>query len=125
MIKIKRIYLPSVHNDGYRIFVDRLWARGISKENAGINVWVKEIAPSDELRKWFAHKPERFEEFSKKYTSELNNSKYSPNFVRMCIEKLTEGNVTLLYSAKDTNNNNAVVLKQWLESQITAGDKNE
>ena len=125
MIKTKRIYLPAESADGFRIFVDRLWARGISKENSNINVWAKDIAPSDELRKWFAHKPERFAEFSQKYTAELNNSKYSPDFVRMCREKLMECNVTLLYSAKDTNYNNAVVLKQWLDSQITAGDKNE
>lgn len=112
-------------DDGFRIFVDRLWARGISKENANINVWTKDIAPSDKLRKWFAHKPERFADFSKEYTAELNNSKYSPDFVRMCRKKLTEGDVTLIYSAKDTNHNSAVVLKQWLESQITTGDKNE
>lgn len=111
-IKIKRIYDTPLAEDGIRILVDRLWPRGLSKERAHIDFWYKEISPSNELRTWFSHKHELFEEFSKKYTEELENQ----NSVLKEIKKLAqEKQVTLLYSAKDTEFNNAVVLKKVLE----------
>lgn len=111
-IKIKRIYDAPLANDGLRILVDRLWPRGLSKEQAHVDLWHKEIAPSNELRTWFSHKHELFEEFSKKYTEELENQKPVLNEIK----KLAQAKqVTLLYSAKDTEFNNAVVLKKVLE----------
>lgn len=112
MIKIKRVYESPSANDGLRILVDRLWPRGLSKEQAHIDSWYKEIAPSNELRTWFGHKPELFEEFSKKYTEELENQK---SFLKEIKTLAQKKQVTLLYSAKDTEFNNAVVLKKILE----------
>jgi uncharacterized protein YeaO (DUF488 family) len=111
MVKIERIYdLPS-KDDGKRILVDRLWPRGLSKEAAEIDEWMKEIAPSNELRKWFGHAPARWQEFRNKYKDELRAK-------REIIEKLklesTGRTVTLLYAAKDIEHNNALVLKEVL-----------
>lgn len=110
-ISIKRVYLPAEDGDGYRVLVDRLWPRGIKKENAKVDLWAKTLAPSAELRKWFNHIPERFEEFAKKYVAEL---KSNPD-VAPVIEQLRQhDNVTLLYGAKDEQHNNAVVLLHLL-----------
>lgn len=113
-IQIKRIYEDASKNDGFRILVDRIWPRGVSKEDANLNEWMKEIAPTTELRKWFDHKEERFDEFSKKYRKEL--SKHT-NLVEELLNKAKEKRLTLLYGAKDENHNQAVVLKQFLENQ--------
>lgn len=112
----KRIYEPKEENDGFRILADRLWPRGIRKENAGIDLWAKEIAPSPELRKWFGHDPERFQEFRARYLKELSGNQQAQPLSAMVNEKLQTSNVTLLYAAKDTAMNNAAVLKEWLES---------
>ena len=112
MIKTKRIYESPSSEDGLRILVDRLWPRGLSKEQAHVDSWYKEIAPSNELRTWFGHKPELFKEFSKKYTDELKNQK---SILKEIKELASKKQVTLLYSAKDTEFNNAVVLKKVLE----------
>lgn len=112
----KRIYEPKAENDGFRILADRLWPRGIRKENAGIDLWAKEIAPSPELRKWFGHDPERFQEFRARYLKELSGNQQAQTLSVMVNEKLQTSNVTLLYAAKDTAMNNAAVLKEWLES---------
>ena len=104
MIKIKRIYdLPSAE-DGVRILIDRLWPRGLSKNGAKVDLWLKEIAPSDKLRKWFAHDPKKWIEFKQKYFKELN-----PNQERvdLIIKKAKGGNVTLLFGAKEERFNNA------------------
>lgn len=111
-VKIKRIYDAPLADDGLRILVDRLWPRGLSKEQAHVDFWHKEIAPSNELRTWFSHKPELFKEFSKKYTDELKNQKQILKEIKELAQK---NQVTLLYSAKDTEFNNAVVLKKVLE----------
>jgi uncharacterized protein YeaO (DUF488 family) len=113
-IKIKRIYDMQGPKDGARILIDRLWPRGIKKEDAKIDLWIKEIAPSDELRKWFGHKPEKWNEFKRKYSSELNTKK------DLCNEILNKGkvNITLIYAAKDEEHNNAVVLKDFLEGNF-------
>ena len=113
-IRTKRIYeVPDV-NDGIRILVDRLWPRGIKKESAAINAWEKEIAPSAELRKWFNHDPEKYPEFRRKYMEELDASEDAERFLEYVIKNLRSTNMTLLYSAKDEEHNNALVLKDWL-----------
>ena len=110
-ISIKRVYLPAEDSDGYRVLVDRLWPRGIKKENAKIDLWAKALAPSAELRKWFNHIPERFEEFSKKYVEGL---KANPEVAPILDELRQHDKVTLLYGAKDEQHNNAVVLLHLL-----------
>lgn len=113
MITIKRIYESTENEDGYRILVDRLWPRGISKESAHIDVWMKEIAPSADLRKWFNHEAEKWDEFIKRYTQELTDNKQ----MLLDIKKLEKEHktVTLLYGAKDTKHNQAQVLLKVLE----------
>lgn len=113
MLKIKRIYLPAKDTDGYRILVDRLWPRGIKKENAKVDLWVKDVAPSTELRKWFDHIPERFNEFKERYRTELKETEAFSNLLKAIQEHDT---VTLLFSAKDEEHNNAVVLKDIIAS---------
>lgn len=111
----KRIYETPSETDGFRILVDRLWPRGIKKEKADINLWAKEIAPSNELRKWFSHDPEKYDEFKELYTKELNSNPQSQEFKDLYLQKIKDLNVTLLYAAKDEKYNNAVVLKDWLD----------
>ena len=110
-IKIKRIYEESAKDDGYRVLVDRLWPRGVSKEAANLDEWEKEIAPSTELRKWFDHKPERFDEFVRRYREELKDKENLLNKLR---EKAKSEKVSLLYAAKDPEQNQAVVLRDAL-----------
>lgn len=111
-IKIKRIYEQPLAEDGLRILVDRLWPRGISKELAKIDYWYKEITPSNDLRKWFGHKPERFDEFSQNYIKELECKKT----ILQEIKKLTDKKpVTLIYAAKDAKINHAIVLKKVID----------
>ena len=101
-ISIKRVYLPAEDSDGCRVLVDRLWPRGIKKEDAKVDLWAKTLAPSAELRKWFNHIPERFEEFSKKYVEEL---KANPEAAPVLDELRRHDKVTLLYGAKDEQHN--------------------
>lgn len=114
-LKIKRIYLPPAEDDGARILVDRLWPRGISKGKAQLTEWCKSVSPSNELRKWFGHDPEKFAEFKNRYVAELKANPDTAEFKNRIAELLKNGNVTLLYGAKDEEHNNAVVLKEWLE----------
>ena len=109
-IAIKRAYDEPTQEDGTRILVDRLWPRGLSKEQAHIDVWLKEIAPSDELRKWFAHDPEKFAEFRSRYKAELVSGEGIDALGRL-YELARQGPITLLYAAHDTEHNNAVVLR--------------
>ena len=111
MIKIKRAYAPAEETDGYRILVDRLWPRGISKEKAKIDLWLKSVAPSSDLRKWFGHVPERFPEFTKRYKAELAESG-ALNDLRKVLSEHPDA--TLLFAAHDEEHNNAVVLKELL-----------
>ena len=111
-IQVKRVYDDKSKDDGYRVFVDRLWPRGVSKEDAHFDEWMKELAPSNELRKWFDHQPERFEEFSKRYKKELEDHKKELDKLR---SKAKSDKITLLFAAKDTKMNNAVVIKTVLE----------
>ena len=114
MIKLKRIYEPVSKDDGYRILVDRLWPRGISKEKSNLDLWLKDIAPSDSLRKWFGHDPAKWFSFKKKYSAELSKNKESFNRLKNILKK--EKDVTLLYAAKDEKHNQALFLKELLES---------
>jgi uncharacterized protein YeaO (DUF488 family) len=110
-IKLKRIYdAPSV-DDGYRVLVDRLWPRGVSKEKAKLDEWNKEVAPSPELRKWFDHKRERFDEFARHYSQELKDKKETLDKLR---ENAKDKSLCLLYAARDPEINHVVVLKKAL-----------
>ena len=111
-IKVKRIYEEVAKSDGTRILVDRIWPRGVSKENAQLDDWIKEIAPSTELRKWFNHEEDRFKEFSKRYKKELEGHK---DLTDKLLEKGKKTRLTLVYSAKDEQHNQAVVLKEFLD----------
>ncbi len=110
MVRIKRVYEGASPRDGRRILVDRLWPRGIKKENAALDEWLKEIAPSNELRKWFGHDPSRWQEFRKQYKKELAAKHELIEKLRR--EAAAGRGVTLLYAARDEVHNNAVVLKE-------------
>lgn len=111
-LKIKRIYDEPSKDDGIRILIDRLWPRGIKKEDAHIDYWMKDIAPSTELREWFNHDAEKFKEFSKRYIAELKDDN---DDIKKIKDLLKSHNVTLLYGAKDTTDNQAVVLQKFLQ----------
>lgn len=112
-IRIKRIYAEAAPDDGMRILVDRLWPRGLSKEKAGVDFWAKELAPSSELRRWYGHEPERWPEFKDRYFQELEGH---PEAVKELLHYTERGLVTFLYSSKEERLNNAVALKEYLES---------
>lgn len=114
LIKAKRIYDAPAAGDGFRILVDRLWPRGVKKENARIALWLKEIAPSDDLRQWFRHEPEKWAEFKRRYFAELRKKQ---DLVAELRQHARDGAVTLLYSAKDEKHNNAMALLEYLQSQ--------
>jgi uncharacterized protein YeaO (DUF488 family) len=115
-IKIKRIYENYSFQDGFRILVDRLWPRGIKKEKAKIDLWFKEVAPSNKLRKWFGHDVLKWEEFKKRYKDEIKQNKES---LKKLIDIIKDKKiVTLVYSAKDKEHNNAIVLKDVLERYV-------
>ncbi len=114
MIVIKRAYEEKGPHDGYRILVDRLWPRGLTKERVAADVWMKEIAPSTELRKWFGHDPKKWAEFRKRYEAELKDK---AELVGEIKKKAKRGRVTLLYGAKDELHNEALVLKNYIESR--------
>ena len=116
-IKIKRIYEDYKPFDGWRVLVDRIWPRGVSKEEARLDAWRKELAPSNELRSWFDHKPERFDEFAKRYRAELYADPDAQTAITQILAKSMDNQVTLLYSARDTEHNQAVVLKNYLEEK--------
>lgn len=111
-IRLKRIYAEPARSDGYRVLVDRIWPRGVSKDDAEVDLWLKEIAPSNELRNWFAHDPEKWDEFKRRYFRELDAH---PEECEQLTHKANEGTVTLLFAAKDEQFNNAAALKEYLE----------
>lgn len=110
-VRLKRAYEPAASADGTRVLIDRLWPRGVKKEKAAIDEWMKEIAPSTELRKWFGHDPERWPEFRRRYRSEIK--KHPSEFGRLR-ELARKGNLTLVYAAHDEAHNDAVVLRDLL-----------
>ena len=111
-INIKRVYEGPEKSDGKRILVDRLWPRGLTKAEAEVNLWLKDIAPSTTLRKWFGHQPGKWEEFKKRYSAELERNTEQ---VSLLERELSAGKVTLVYAAKDQEHNGAIVLKEFLE----------
>lgn len=111
MIRIKRVYDEPAGDDGFRVLVDRLWPRGLSKEVAALDAWMKEVAPSDALRRWFGHDPARWDAFRRRYAEELDAR---PEAVAALVEKSRAGTLTLVYAAKDTEHNDAVALRAYL-----------
>jgi uncharacterized protein YeaO (DUF488 family) len=112
-ITIKRIYEEPGPNDGMRVLVDRLWPRGIKKENAAIDLWLKEVAPSNELRKWFQHDPAKFAEFRQRYETELHSPEQQAALTKLH-QLVEQGPLTLLFAAKDSEHSNAWVLRDIL-----------
>jgi uncharacterized protein YeaO (DUF488 family) len=115
MIKVKRVYEKPERDDGWRVLVDRLWPRGMKKEDAHLDAWLKEVAPSNELRRWFGHAPEKWGEFQKKYRAELRKQKELIAELKQTEKK--KGTPTLLFGAKDQEHNEAVVLAAVLKTK--------
>jgi len=115
MIKVKRVYEAAAPTDGYRVLVDRIWPRGVKKEVAAIDSWLKEVAPSTELRKWFGHDPERFDAFCQRYLAELKKKPADDAFSALQQIVKDHKTVTLVYGAKDETHNQAVVLAEELK----------
>jgi uncharacterized protein YeaO (DUF488 family) len=114
-IRTKRAYDPPSQDDGCRILVDRLWPRGLSKEKAGLDLWMKEIAPSTELRKWYGHEPDKWSEFKRRYFSELDTNSEQLDILA---KEMQRGIVTLLYASKEEKLNNVEALKEYLETKV-------
>jgi uncharacterized protein YeaO (DUF488 family) len=110
-VRIKRVYLQPNEEDGARILVDRLWPRGLTKEKARVDLWLKNIAPSTELRKWFGHDPDKWTEFQMRYRAELRNNQEQVSLLK---QEAAKGSITLVYGAKDEEHNEAVVLQKLL-----------
>lgn len=115
MIYLKRAYEEPAKQDGLRILVERLWPRGVSKQKAAVDLWLKDLAPSTELRKWFNHDPEKWNEFRKRYWSELSEK---GDLLTLLKHRTTEGNVTFVFAASDEERNSAVALKEYLEKKL-------
>jgi len=115
MIQVKRAYEQSSKDDGERFLVERLWPRGVKKQNLQVEAWLKDVAPSTELRQWFEHDPAKWDEFRRRYSRELE--KHSEAWQPL-LARARRGRVTLVYSAHDTEHNNAVALKEFLERKI-------
>jgi uncharacterized protein YeaO (DUF488 family) len=113
-IKVKRVYEPAEAEDGQRLLVERLWPRGMRKEALALDAWLKDVAPSDALRRWFGHDPQRWQEFQTRYADELDAR---PDAWRPILQMAQEGSATLLFSAHDTEHNNAVALKRYLDQR--------
>jgi uncharacterized protein YeaO (DUF488 family) len=123
-LRIKRVYKPPDDRDGVRVLVDRLWPRGLSREKARIDLWLKEIAPSDALRRRFHDDPGGWEDFKTAYYAELERAP-AQSAVRDLLERLTREPVTLLFAARDETRNNAVALKEWIDSQNLHGRRSQ
>jgi uncharacterized protein YeaO (DUF488 family) len=117
-VRVKRIYDPADDSDGYRVLIDHVWPRGVSRERAGLDCWAKELAPSAELRKWFGHVPERFPEFRSRYLDELEGHGDQIDELR---RRAGARPLTILYAARDREHNNAVVLADMVRDQSSAG----
>jgi uncharacterized protein YeaO (DUF488 family) len=126
-VRLKRVYDPAGPMDGHRVLIDRLWPRGVSRDRAKLDAWERELAPSRELRQWFGHEPERFDEFRRRYVEELNSQRPRLTSLR---RRAREGTLTLVYAAHDTEHNDAVVLAEVLRRGLPAaapsdGDSNQ
>lgn len=114
-IWIRRAYDEPTRNDGTRVLVDRLWPRGLSKERADVDWWCREVAPSDDLRRWFGHDPARWQEFRQRYRDELRGN---DDLVEQLLERARSGRITLVHAARDREHNDAVVLREVLEERL-------
>jgi uncharacterized protein YeaO (DUF488 family) len=119
-VRLKRAYEPAAPADGYRVLIDRLWPRGVSRRQAKLDGWEKELAPSTELRRWFGHEPKRFEEFRRRYLEELRDERPRLKALR---RRAREGTLTLVYSAHDTEHNDAAVLAEVLRRGLPKGQR--
>ena len=115
MLKIKRAYEPAAQNDGKRFLVERLWPRGVKKDELRLDAWLKDVAPSPELRKWYSHEVNKWPEFQKRYRGELSQH---PETWTPILQAAQKGTVTLIYAAHDTEHNSAAVLRDYLEKRI-------
>jgi uncharacterized protein YeaO (DUF488 family) len=115
MIRLKRAYQPATPEDGRRFLVERLWPRGVKKSSLPLDAWLKEVAPSDSLRRWFGHDPKKWEEFRRRYFRELDKQASAWGAILKAVQ---DGKVTLIYSSHDTEHNNAVALKEYLEAKM-------
>lgn len=115
MIKLRRAYDEPKKADGLRILVERLWPRGVSKQRAAVDLWLKDLAPSSELRKWYGHEPEKWEKFRKRYWGELEKK---GDLLALLKHRTDEGPVTFVYAAADEERNSAVALKEFLEKRL-------
>ncbi|HEY6167119.1 MAG TPA: DUF488 family protein [Verrucomicrobiae bacterium] len=113
MIRLKRVYEAAAKSDGMRLLVERLWPRGMKKESLRLDGWLREVSPSPELRKWYAHRPERWPEFQRRYRAELDEN---PSAWQPILDAARKGTVTLLFSARDVERNSAALLAKYLES---------
>jgi uncharacterized protein YeaO (DUF488 family) len=114
IVGVKRVYDRRELTDGRRVLVDRLWPRGVKKGTQNVDLWTKEVAPSNELRKWFQNEPEKWDEFKEKYRKELDDTKKFHELIEMAREM----DITLIYSAKDTEHNNAVALAEFIKEKL-------
>lgn len=115
MLKLKRVYEKAEARDGTRFLVERLWPRGMKKEDLKMEAWLKDVAPSDGLRRWFAHDPAKWSDFQKRYRAELGKNTEA---LKPILDAARHGDVTLLFSARDTEHNNALVLKDFVEERV-------
>jgi len=118
MIKVKRMYTPLSVEDGQRFLVDRLWPRGVKKEDLKIEAWIKDVNPSDALRHWYGHDPDKWCEFNERYFAELDDK---PETWQPLLEAVHQGNITLLFSTRELEHNNAVALRAYLEKRMKTG----
>jgi uncharacterized protein YeaO (DUF488 family) len=116
IVRAKRVYEAIQRSDGPRFLVERFWPRGVKKEKLKLDAWLKDVAPSNGLRRWFGHDPAKWDEFQRRYRAELNEN---PSAWKQLLEVARQGSVTLLYSARDTEHNNAIVLKDYLAERLT------
>jgi len=117
-VRVRRVYDPPEPADGFRVLVDRLWPRGLTKEAARVDLWARELAPSHGLRRWFGHDPSRWEEFRRRYREELQRPEVQEALAEL-VKRARAGNVTLLFGARDERHNNAVVLAEVLRDRLT------
>jgi uncharacterized protein YeaO (DUF488 family) len=118
-VRLKRAYDPAAASDGYRVLIDRLWPRGVSRDRAKLDAWEKRLSPSRELRQWFGHDPARFQEFRRRYIEELRSQRPQLTALR---HRASDGTLTLVYGARDSDNNDAVVLAEVLRRGLPRGE---
>jgi len=115
MIKLKRAYEPASRDDGHRFLVERLWPRGVAKASLHLDLWLKDVAPSTELRQWFSHDSKKWDEFQRRYRAELDRD---PEVCKPILEAARRGTVTLIYSSHDSEHNNAVALRDYIATKL-------